>query len=147
MYIRIFTTIVLLVHLGLIIPINAAAESPNDILIIANKRVGINTISIEETKQIFLRTKTTWRGGDRILCLNQKENDPIRKVFQEKVLGMSEREEATYWEVQKVRKQLTPPPEVPSIPKAVFKLRNAISYAYRKDVPANVVKILLVIPE
>ena len=140
-------TIALLLHLGVTLPLHAAAESPNDILIIANMKVGISAISIEETKQIFLGNKTSWKGGDRIICINQYESNPIRKVFREKVLGMNAQDEVTYWEKQKVRKQMTAPPEVPSIPKAVFKLKNSISYAYRKDVPQNVVKILLVIPE
>ena len=58
---------------------------------------------------------------------------------------MTPSEEATYWENQKIRQQLSPPPEMGSILKAVFKLKNSISYAYRKDVAGDVVKVLLVI--
>ena len=141
------STILLFLLLGLSVPEASVAESPNDIMIIANKGIDTNQITIEELKQIFLGKKSSWKGGDRIVCLNQYASHPIRDAFREKVLNMSAKDEETYWENQKVRKQITPPPELGSIPKAVFKLKNSLSYAYRKDVPANVVKVLLVIPE
>ena len=135
----------LFLFLGITSSAVCVAESPNDILIIANKKVKIDTITPEELKQVFLKKKTSWSNGDRIICINPTSSSAVRKVFREKVLDMSESEEKTYWEKQKVRRQLTMPAEMRSIVKAVFKLSNAISYAYRKDVPNNVVKVLYVI--
>ena len=139
------TSIALLLLFTVNLPRTAAADSPDDILVIANKGIDTNQITVDELKQIFLGKKSSWKGGDRIVCLNQFDSHPIRNVFRKKVLNMSPKEEETYWEAQKVRRQLAPPPELTSIPKAVFKLKNAISYAYRKDVPDNVVKVLLVL--
>ena len=139
--------IALLLTLGGFLSSVCHAESPNDILVIANKKIKIDSITPEELKQIFLKKKTTWINGDRIICINAPSTSAERAIFREKILGMSENEENTYWEKQKIKRQLTSPSEMRSIVKAVFKLSNGISYAYRKDVPPNVVKVLYVIPE
>ena len=129
-----------------VVPEVSSADSPNDIVVFGNNGLSVSSVTIDELKQIFLKKKTSWRGGDRIVCINTPSSVPVRAKFREKVLGMSARDEEIYWENQKVRKQLTPPPEMMGTPKAVFKLKNSISYAFRKDVPKNVVKVLLVIP-
>jgi len=136
-----------LAALGLtLFPQTSEAESPDDILIITNKGARANDISLDEVKKIFLRKKTSWSNGDRIIVVNAKNNAAVRDRFRQKVLGMTAADEQTYWANEKVRRQISPPPELSTIPKAVFKLKNSIGYAFRKDVPANVVKVLLVIP-
>ena len=104
-------------------------------------------MSIDEVKQIFLGMKERWSDGSSIICINPKNDTLVRHDFREKVLGMSFREELTYWSEQRVRRQIEPPPEMSSTTKAVFRLKYAISYAYRKHVPKDVVKVLLVIPK
>ena len=37
------------------------ADSPNDILIIANKNMKIDDVSLEELRQVFLKKKATWQ--------------------------------------------------------------------------------------
>ena len=122
------------------------AESPDDIVVFVHTGVSTNHISVAELKQIYLKQKTSWSGGDNIVCINPPESAAVRKAFRSKVLGMTSVEEERYWSDQKIRRQLFPPPELANTPKAVFKLKNAIGYAYRKDVPAGVVKIVAVIP-
>ena len=129
------------------LPRTSNAESPNDILIIANKGLNINYISPDELKQLFLGKKTNAKSGEKIICINSQAGTAVREIFRTKVLEMSKSEEMSYWERAKIRKQLSPPPEFVGVAKAVFKLPNAISYAYRKDVPTSVVKVLLVIPQ
>lgn len=139
--------VVVFVFLGFSLkPHVSHAQSPDDIVIIVNKNVSVNYMSIEELKQIFLGKKSTWRNGNKIVCINAKSHSAIRKTFRKKVLEMTAKEELTYWETEKVRRQISPPMELSSTPKAVFKLKNTISYAYRKDVPQKFVKALLVIP-
>lgn len=123
------------------------AESPNDIVVFVNKAAPVAEMSVDELKQIFLKKKTTWRNGDSIVCINAQDTDSSRELFRQKVLEMSKSEELEYWEKEKMRKQLSMPAEMSNLAKAVFKIKNAVAYAYRKDVPQDVVKVILVIPE
>ena len=123
-----------------------ATDSANDILVIVNKSVEVETLSIAELKQIFLKKKSSWPGGNPIVPINARVSEDIREEFREKVLDMSNTEESTYWETQKIRLQLSSPVEMGRTPKAVFKLKNAISYAYRRDVPTDVVKVVQILP-
>ena len=124
----------------------AAAQSPNDILIIVNNASDIGKITPDELKQLFTKRQSSL-GKTNVICLNSRTGTSIRDAFRERVLEMGQNEEQNYWEQAKIKHQLTPPPEFPTTVKAVFKLKKAISYAYRKDVPPNVVKVILVVPE
>ncbi|MCP4602614.1 MAG: hypothetical protein GY847_19215 [Proteobacteria bacterium] len=126
---------------------HAHAESPDDILIIANKGVSVNSITIPELKAIFLKQKANWKGGGRVVALNAKENTPLRAAFQKTLLGMSLAKEKSYWQDQKIRTGLSAPPEFGTLLKAVFSLRGSVSYILRKDYREGVVKILLVLPQ
>ena len=137
----------LVVLTGLFVADTAYAESPNDIVVIVNKNLPVNETSVDELRQIFLKRKTSWKGGNNIVCINAQRTDPLRELFREKVLEMSNSEESEYWQKEKVRKQLSAPAEMGNAAKVVFKVKNAVAYAYRKDVPQGVVKIILVIPE
>lgn len=128
---------------------NAAnsSESANDIVVFVNKSISIDSLTMSELKQIFLKKKTRWTGGRPIVIINPYGSSPVRKRFSDKVLGMTATDVASYWEKERIRSQVEPPVEMGNTAKAVFHLRNAISYAYRKDVPDGVVKIVLVVPE
>ena len=128
-------------------PAVSETASPNDILVIVNKSADIDSISMGELAQIFLKEKTSWSNGQRIIPINAREGGDLRKSFRTKALAMRTSEEEIYWENQKIRSQLNPPVEMSNTPKAVFKLKYAISYAFRRDLPDNVVKVILVIPE
>ncbi len=126
---------------------HARADSPNDILIIANKGVSANSITVPELKAFFLKQKTRWKGGGRVVAVNAKEGNPLRAAFQKALLGMSEAKEKSYWQDQKIRTGLTAPPEFGNLLKATFSLRGSVSYVFRKDYREGVVKVLLVLPQ
>ncbi|MCP4602906.1 MAG: hypothetical protein GY847_20715 [Proteobacteria bacterium] len=128
-------------------PRHARADSPDDILVIANKGVSVNSITIPELKAIFLKQKAHWKSGGRVVALNAKEGTALRSVFQKTLLGMSLAKEKSYWQDQKIRTGLSAPPEFGNLLKAVFSLRGSVSYILRKDYREGVVKILLVLPQ
>jgi hypothetical protein len=138
--------IVLMLTVMALLPVPLNAESPDDLVIFVNNKSGVRSMSVDELKQIFLKKKTRWPGGEKIDCINSPEGSTEREEFRKKVLGMSKTEEITYWQNQKIRMQLSPPIEISNTPKAVFRLSGAISYAFRKDLPEGVVKSILVIP-
>jgi len=124
----------------------ARAESPNDLLIIANKAVKESNLTINTVRSIFLKRRSHWQGGGKIVAINDKKGTPLRTAFQDKVLDMSQRREEIYWEEQKIKKGVSAPPEMSSRLKAVFKVKGAISYVLRSEYKPGVAQILLVIP-
>jgi ABC-type phosphate transport system substrate-binding protein len=127
-YRAIITVLVLLSALTSV-PLNA--ESPGDIVVFVNNDRSTDSISKDELKQMFLKKKTGWPGGgDRIIPINAPENSPLGERFRQTVLAMTDREESSYWRDQQIRQQLSPPVEMSNTPKAVFKLKNAVSYTF-----------------
>lgn len=125
----------------------ASADQPDDILVVANLKVPIDKIDIKELRAIYLKKKLYWKMGHDAIPVNSKFGTELRSEFQRRVLGMDPESELIYWERQKIQRALSPPPEFPQTQKAVFKLRNSVSYVFRKDYRANVSKVLLVIPK
>lgn len=126
------------------VPFPAAAESPDDILIIANNSLSAVSISKAEAREIFLKTRSEFKGS-KTTPVHASNGSALRKAFLQKVLGMNPDEERQYWEKQKIMTGKTPPVGFTNTLKAVFKLKGSISYVYRKDYK-DVTKILLVIP-
>ena len=130
----------------------AQAESPDDIIVFVNKALKVDSVEIDELKEIFLKNKTSWSPREKIVCINAKKGTALRKTFRQRVLGMAENAENIYWQDRMSRHKLARPPEFSNTVKAVFKVKamfktlGAIGYAFRKDVPENVVKTVLVIP-
>lgn len=139
-----FSINVLVFILTAALPSQLSAESPEDILVFVNSSMAVEALSVAELKQIFLKEKSRWPGGDPIVCIHPKDMS-IRALFRNKVLGMTGTEEDTYWQDQKIRKQLSAPVEMSNTPKAVFKINKSVSYAFRKDLPVGVVKVILVL--
>ena len=120
-------------------------ENPNDILIIANRSLPLDKISISELKDFFLKKRASWRTGEKVIPVNAKEGTDIRKAFRQKVLELDVSKEKLYWQDRMIIAGEKPPPAFSNTQKAVFKLRGAVSYIYRKDFREGVTKILLVL--
>ncbi len=124
----------------------AFAESPNDILIIANKSVHQESSTLGEIKNLFLKKKTTWQSGEKALPIHASRSASIRAEFLKRVLDMSTSEETAYWHARKVKEGIDKPVTFGNTLKAVFKLRYSVGYIYRSQYKEGVVRILLVIP-
>ena len=75
------------------------------------------------------------------------KEDALREEFRRRVLEMTADEEQRYWQNQKIVQGKTPPTEFKSSQRAVFSIKGALSYVYRKDLKQNVAKVVLVIPQ
>jgi hypothetical protein len=120
------------------------ADSPNDILIIANNSISASSISADELKAIFLKKKGSF-AGSKVVPINAKSGSALRKAFQSRVVEMDENLEANYWEQQKIKTGLTPPVEFAGTVKAVFSVKGSIGYCLRSEYREGVVKVLLVL--
>ncbi len=124
----------------------ARAESPNDLLIVANKGLPADSSDASEIKAVFLKNKTAI-GGETVFPLNAKSDSELRAAFRKRVLKMSEEKERGFWDDEKVKKGVEPPPEVPVTLKAVFSKSGGVSYVFRKDFKEGTAKILATFAE
>jgi ABC-type phosphate transport system substrate-binding protein len=123
------------------LPTSTRAESPNDLLIIVNKSVSASNVDAAEVKAVFLKNKTSL-SGDTVFPLNAKSDSDLRAAFRKQVLKMSEEKEKGFWEDEKVKKGVEPPPETAGTLKAVFSKSGGISYVFRKDYKDGTAKIV-----
>ena len=124
----------------------ARADDPKDILIIVNKSVSQENITLAEIRNLFLKERTSWRGGSKAVPIHAPAGSSLRKAFVNRVLGMDSEDEKIFWRERKIRTGKVGPAEFSNVLKAVFKLRNSISYIYRSDYVEGVVKVVLVLP-
>jgi hypothetical protein len=125
---------------------SALAESPNDILVIANLGVTAQSIAISELRDIFLKKRASWSPGEKAIPIHPADNPKLRAEFCQAVLNMSVKDEQSYWQVRKIKEGEVEPPAFGSIIKAVYKLRGSVSYVYRSQFKKGVVKVVLTVP-
>jgi hypothetical protein len=123
----------------------AHADNPNDILVVANNSVPISSISTAELKSIFLKKKGRWKNGSKAFPIHAKEGTTLRKAFGQRLLNMELSRELSYWQEQKIRKGIMPPATFSNLLKAVYKVKGSVSYVFRSNYKAGVVKILAVL--
>lgn len=123
-----------------------AQPATRELVVFVNKDVKVDKLTREELKQIFLKKRTTWEGGQRIACINAKDGTPLRDAFRKAVLGLTAAEESQFWQEQKVRGEADEPRSFGDTVKAVFMLKGSVSYAFREDVRGDAVKVFLVLP-
>jgi len=132
--------------LWLALPAAALAENPNDILIVANAAAGADRLSLAEVRDMFLKKRTSWPAGAKVVPVNVTDGSGLRKDFRAKVLGMTSEQEKSYWQERKIKAGESTPSEFGDTLRAVFKLRGAIGYVYRSQFKEGTAKVLLVIP-
>ncbi len=120
---------------------SAWAESPDDILVIANKAVKAGSLSAADVRRLFLK-ESDRAGGAQVIVINSK-NAALRDAFRAKALKMSASEEEKYWQDQKVRSGLSKPSAFANSIKAVFSVKKGIGYCFRKDYKDGLAKVVL----
>ncbi len=123
-----------------------AEDHPNDILVVVNRSVKIDTISKSQLRDIFLKRRKIWQLGQKVVPINAKAGLPIRQAFRNAILDFSKRDEDAFWQKQTIMTAEKEPVRFGHRLKAVFKLRGSVGYVYRYEYQKGVVKILMVIP-
>jgi ABC-type phosphate transport system substrate-binding protein len=127
-------------------PANIVADSDTDILIIVNKVVPVNSLSIDDVRDLFLKKKVRWKAGVKAVPINIRGKEKLRNQFRSRVLGMTLGDENDYWQKMKIQSGMSAPTEIGNTLKAVYKLKGAVSYIYRSQYKKDVAKIVLTIP-
>jgi ABC-type phosphate transport system substrate-binding protein len=124
----------------------AAAETPVVIAVVVNKKNSVKNISRAELKDIFLKRRQSWGGGRTIVPINNALKSKLRRIFEQKMLGMSSKEVGAYWVKQSITGRATPPRSVGTevlARRLVAALSGAISYIELSKVDSSV-KVLSV---
>jgi ABC-type phosphate transport system substrate-binding protein len=132
--------------IGLALPSLARAENPKDILIVANAAAGVTELSLADVRDMFLKKRTSWPGGTKVVPVNVTDGSGLRNDFRAKVLSMTSAQEQSYWQERKIKAGESTPSVFGDTLRAVFKLRGAIGYVYRSQFKEGTAKVLLVIP-
>ncbi len=125
-----------------LVPCSGRADKET-VVVFVNSNVAVSTLSVDEVKRIFLKVRSSLRDGTRAVPVNAKAGSALRKIFDEKVLGMSETEEIKYWQDAQIKKGITPPAEFSNTQRAVFSLGGGIGYCFESDHIATVNKVVL----
>ncbi len=123
----------------------SGSDNPNDLIIVVNRSVKMDRLTIAQVRSYFLLQKSSWPGGNKAVPFNAKDSR-LRDIFRTKVLSMTEKEEQRFWQDQMIRTGKKEPPEVGNVLKAVYHIKGAVSYVFRKDLRPGVVKVVLEIP-
>ena len=124
---------------------SARAESPDDILVVANNALSVSSVSNAELKSIFLKERTRWRNGAKVIPIHAKEGTPLRRAFLRRLLNMEESRERAYWQEQKIKRGALPPAAFSSSLRAVFQIKGSVAYVFRSDYKEGVAKIVAVL--
>ncbi len=136
----------LIIAVTLWLPSDARAESPDDILVVVNFSVKIESASKAELKAIFLKKKVRWKTGLKAIPIHAKGGTSLKKAFLKRLMERDEDLEQSYWQDQKIRAGLVPPVSFTKLLKAVFNIKGSVSYVFRDMYKEGVVKIIAVLP-
>ena len=79
-----------------IILLGAAVAQAEDIAVIVNAKLSVNSLSREDVKSIYLG-EVQFLGGARVKPVDQKDTHEIRRLFLKEILSLSKVEYTKHW--------------------------------------------------
>ncbi|MFZ9889012.1 MAG: hypothetical protein ACO3JL_16065 [Myxococcota bacterium] len=90
-------------------PSHAADRGP-PVLVVVNRAVEVDDLSLSQLREIALGRQRFWRAGQRVELIIAGRPGPERRVFVEKLAGMSEIQFQQHWIGQVFRARATSAP-------------------------------------
>lgn len=112
-------------------PAGSAQAEPPRLAIVVGEHSPLTQLTRFELKKLYLGADVTDPSGARIVPFHQAASSPDRVAFEEKVLGMSPDEAASYWIDRKIRGQSGAPKAVGSpelVQRVVSKVEHSLAY-------------------
>ncbi len=145
---RIFASVLILVLFAMVWPSPASAADPNDVAIIANKSNPSDSITVEESRKIFLGDRSTWANGKKVVVVMRTAGTPERNAVLKTVYKMNDADYSKYFlQAAFTGKIQAPPKEVASAADMVHyvaQIPGAVGYVRAGEVDASV-KVVLTI--
>lgn len=82
--------------------------------VIVNSNNAVTTLSKKEASNYFLKKKSKWASGGKVVPVDQKGNSAVRKSFSQDVHGKPSGAIKSYWQQALFSGQGVPPAEKPS---------------------------------
>jgi ABC-type phosphate transport system substrate-binding protein len=118
---------------------HSQADSP--LLVIVHLGVPDARVDANELRAIFLRKRTLWSNGRRIVPLNHPPGSPVRVAFDRTTLGFSGDQAARFWIDARIRYGTEAPMSIASealLARVVKQLPGSIGYVRGSAAPAGV---------
>lgn len=115
----------------------AHAADPEALAIVVAKNSPIVALSQYELKRLYLGSLITDSSGERIIAFHHAPSSPDRIRFEQRVLGMTPDELATYWIDRKIRGQGGAPKAVSPVDllqKVVSRMEHSVTYVRMANV-------------
>lgn len=91
----------------------AGPPQPSTVIaIVTHKKSPVSNLTRAELRDIFLKRRQVWPSGATIVPINSSLDSPLKKAFDQQVLGMSAQELGNYWVKEAVTGRSTPPRRV-----------------------------------
>jgi hypothetical protein len=121
--------------------VRSQAQPETPLLVIAHAGVPETRLDGDALRAIFLRKRTLWSNGRRIVPLNQPAGHPVRLTFDSRMLGFDGQQAARYWIDARIRYGAEAPMSIASeslLVRVVKQLAGSIGYVRAASVPAGV---------
>jgi len=99
--------------------------------IIVHPTVGISILTKEDLKQLFLKRRTSWPNGKKVVPVDQNRTASVRTDFTKQIHGKTVRAVRRFWQQQVFSGQGVPPEELKSDKQVIEYVRShpgAIGY-------------------
>ena len=119
----------------------ARSQSTPPLLVIVHQGVPDTRIDGNELRAIFLRKRTAWSNGQRIVPLNHPPGNPVRLAFDSSTLGFNGGEAARYWIDARIRYGTEAPMSIATealVARVVKQLAGSIGYVRGANLPPGV---------
>ena len=119
----------------------AHSQAASSLLVIVHAGVPETRIDSNELRAIFLRKRTVWSNGQRIVPLNHPPGHPARLAFDSSTLGFNGNETARYWIDARIRYGTEAPMSIANealLARVVKQLAGSIGYVRAVSVPPGV---------
>jgi hypothetical protein len=90
----------------------ALGNFEDDCTVIVHPSNRFDALSRSKVSYLFLRKVSRWPWGAEVAPLDLTQSERVRRVFVQRVLGISEEQLAAYWIDQRATRGVSPPPQV-----------------------------------
>jgi ABC-type phosphate transport system substrate-binding protein len=86
----------------------ATAHAVEGMVVIANPKVPVNSISVEDLTLMYLIQNTTWSNGVAVVPVNREASSPTREFFSELLFSRTPSELSEYWNRLRFTEKIPP---------------------------------------
>lgn len=83
--------------MGGVAPTPSEAQEGEGFVVIVNQSNTVGSMPAKDVSKLFLKKRTKWPAGGKVLPVDQPEISPVRDAFSRSVLNKTPKEVENYW--------------------------------------------------